>query len=29
MLKAHQSGPEAPSGDEQLIGYVILDQSTL
>jgi hypothetical protein len=25
MLKAHQSAPGAPSGDEQLVGYVILD----
>ena len=25
-LKAHQSAPEAPRGDEELIGYVILDQ---
>jgi hypothetical protein len=25
-LKAHQSASEAPSGDEQLGGYVILDQ---
>jgi hypothetical protein len=26
MLKAHQPAPGAPGGDEQLVGYVILDQ---
>jgi hypothetical protein len=25
VLKTHQAAPGAPSGDEQLVGYVILD----
>jgi hypothetical protein len=25
VLKTHQPAPGAPSGDEQLVGYVILD----